>query len=276
VTGLYEVRFRSLPLDQAVKIQRGSGKRVLAIFSDAYCPACKQLEGALQQVDDITIYVFMYPVIRPDLSEHSKAVWCSADRGAAWLDLVLRGKRPAARAACQDPVEKNLLLGRTLRVNATPTLIFANGERHSGGLPIPQLEQRLNHRRQRRRRLPRRGRRKWRELRIRALGPLDDLDLVVDRCYAGDLGGDLTGAVALAGGGSGAPETDAPVFRGHVDRPGRDLAVAVERLFHALCELLVRVGLRRLGRLGFGSLGLGSRRLRRGRGGLGGGLGRGR
>jgi thiol:disulfide interchange protein DsbC len=144
---LSAIDFGSLPLDQAVKIQRGSGKRVLAIFSDPYCPACKRFESELQRVEDITIYVFMYPVIRADLSEHSKWVWCAADRGGAWLDLVLRGKRPAARAGCQDPLEKNLELGRVLRVNATPTLFFANGERISGGLPIPQLEERLNHRR---------------------------------------------------------------------------------------------------------------------------------
>jgi len=140
---LSAIDFRSLPLDQAVKIRRGGGKRVLAIFSDAYCPACKQFEAELQRVDDITIYIFMYPVIRPDLAEHSKAVWCAADRGGAWLDLVLRGKR-LAKTGCQDPVAKNLELGRALGVNATPTLIFANGERHSGGLPIPQLEERLN------------------------------------------------------------------------------------------------------------------------------------
>lgn len=141
---LSAIRFDSLPLGQAVKIQRGSGKRVLALFSDPYCPACKQFEGALQQVDDITIYVFMYPVIRPDLSDHSRAVWCSPDRGKAWLDLTLRGKVPVAKASCETPVEKNLQLGRTLRVNATPTLVFRDGERHSGGLPIPELTQRLD------------------------------------------------------------------------------------------------------------------------------------
>jgi len=148
---LSAIDFRSLPLEQAVKIQRGSGKlqrgsgkRVLAIFSDPYCPACKRFEGELQRVDDITIYVFMYPVIRPDLSEHSEAVWCAGDRGIAWLDLVLRGRRPAANSSCAGPIEKNLELGRKLQVNATPTLIFVNGERSSGGLPIPQLEERLD------------------------------------------------------------------------------------------------------------------------------------
>ncbi len=141
---LSAIHFDSLPLDQAVKIQRGSGKRVLVVFSDPYCPACRQFEGALQQVDDIAIYVFMYPVIRPDLSDHSRAVWCSSDRGVAWLDLALRGKVPAAQPSCDTPVEENLQLGRKLRVNATPTLVFSDGERHSGGLPIPELVQRLD------------------------------------------------------------------------------------------------------------------------------------
>lgn len=141
---LSEVPFDALPLDQAVKIRRGNGKRVLAVFSDPYCPACKQFENTLQQVDDITLYVFMIPVIRPDLADHSKAVWCSADRAQAWLDLVLRGKRPAAKSACDNPIDKNLQLVRKLRLQATPTLILANGERHDGGLPLPELIQRLD------------------------------------------------------------------------------------------------------------------------------------
>src|SRR5690242_1561458 len=38
---LNAVKFDALPLDQAVKIQRGNGKRVLAMFSDPHCPYCK-------------------------------------------------------------------------------------------------------------------------------------------------------------------------------------------------------------------------------------------
>jgi len=141
---LNAIRFDSLPLEQAVKVQRGNGKRVLAMFSDPYCPACKQFEQTLQQLDDITIYVFMYPVIRPELSEQSKAVWCSPDRSKAWLDLALRGNRPAANSACEGPVDKNLALGRGLGVNSTPTLIFANGERVAGGLAAADLQQLLD------------------------------------------------------------------------------------------------------------------------------------
>jgi len=140
---LSAIKFESLPFDQAVKIQRGSGRRVMAMFSDPYCPACKQFEQNLQQVDDVTIYVFMYPVIRPELVAHSKAVWCSPDRSAAWLDLALRGKAPA-EAKCDTPLDKILVLGRSLGVNATPTLYLANGERISGGLAAADLRELLD------------------------------------------------------------------------------------------------------------------------------------
>ncbi|HZE60168.1 MAG TPA: DsbC family protein [Burkholderiales bacterium] len=131
---LNAIKFESLPLDQAVKIQRGNGKRVVAMFSDPHCPYCNTFEQTLQQMDDITIYVFMFPVIHPELADQSKSVWCSPDRAKAWLDVALRGKPPTAPSTCANPVEKNLQLGRSIGVNSTPTLILASGERVSGAL----------------------------------------------------------------------------------------------------------------------------------------------
>jgi thiol:disulfide interchange protein DsbC len=143
---LSAISFDKLPLELAVKVQRGSGKRVLAIFSDPYCPACRQFEQTLAQIEDVTLYYFMYPVIRPELADHSRAVWCSPDRGKAWLELAARAKPrvPAADASCDGPVERTVELGRTLGVSSTPTLFFANGERMRGGLPAPQLRTMLD------------------------------------------------------------------------------------------------------------------------------------
>ena len=143
---LSAIRFDSLPLDLAVKVKRGNGKRVLAIFSDPYCPACRQFEQTLAQMDDITLYYFMYPVIRPELADHSRAVWCSADRAKAWLALAARAKAqvPAGKADCDTPIERVLELGRALGVNSTPTLFFATGERVRGGLLAPELRAKLD------------------------------------------------------------------------------------------------------------------------------------
>ena len=143
---LNAIKFESLPLELAVKIQRGDGKRVLAMFSDPYCPACRQFERSLAQVDNVTIYVFMYPVIRPENIDHSRMVWCSADRAKAWLELAAapKPKVPNAAKSCGDPVDKVLKLGRSLAVNSTPTLILANGERVSGGLAADDLKDLLD------------------------------------------------------------------------------------------------------------------------------------
>jgi len=143
---LNAVRFDSLPLDLSVKVQRGNGRRVMAMFSDPYCPACRQFERILAQIDDITIYYFMYPVIRPENADHSRAVWCSPDRAKAWLELA-RGaqpKVPSASPDCANPVDQVLVAGRKLRVNATPTLFLANGERISGGLAAADLRRMLD------------------------------------------------------------------------------------------------------------------------------------
>lgn len=138
------IDFDSLPLDLAVRVQRGNGRRVAAIFADPYCPACLQFEKELAQVDDLTLYVFLFPVIRPELADHSKAVWCSADRAKAWLDLAQRRKRPVANATCKNPVEATLELGQKLNVRATPTVYFVNGERISGVLTADRLRAMLD------------------------------------------------------------------------------------------------------------------------------------
>lgn len=143
---LSAIDFGSLPLDLAVKVQRGNGKRVLAMFTDPYCPYCRRLEQTLLQMDDITVYVFMYPVIRPQAADHSRAVWCSKDRAKAWLDLAAgeRPKIPAAKPDCANPVDKVLELGRSLRINGTPTLFFTDGDRAGGGMEIQQLRAKLD------------------------------------------------------------------------------------------------------------------------------------
>jgi thiol:disulfide interchange protein DsbC len=143
---LSAIEFGSLPLDLALKVQRGNGKRVLAMFTDPYCPYCRRLEQSLLQIDDVTIYVFVFPVIRPDLADHSKAVWCAPDRVKAWLDLAAADtpKVLAGGASCANPVDKVLELGRSLRIRGTPTLFFANGERAGGGMQLAQLRAKLD------------------------------------------------------------------------------------------------------------------------------------
>jgi len=138
---LTAVKWVDLPLAQAVKTVRGNGKRAMAVFSDPHCPACRQLDTAIQDVTDVTIYTFLYPVIRPEpkFRKHSDQIWCSKDRSKAYFDLSLKGQVPNAEVDCPTPVDKNLALGQKLKVNSTPTLFFKDGRRVRGWRNAEQL-----------------------------------------------------------------------------------------------------------------------------------------
>jgi thiol:disulfide interchange protein DsbC len=139
---LTAVKWEALPLDQAVKIVRGNGSRKMALFEDPNCGYCKRFERDLMAVNDVTIYVFLYPILSPDSREKSKNVWCSADRGKAWLDLMTKDATiPSAN--CDTPLDKLLAFGRDKRIQGTPTVFFEDGERIPGMMNIAQLEKRL-------------------------------------------------------------------------------------------------------------------------------------
>jgi len=137
------IKFEQLPLDDAIKIVRGNGSRKIAIFEDPNCGYCKRFERDLQGVTDITVYVFLYPILAADSAEKSKRVWCSTDKGKAWLDTMLREQVPAGDAACTTPIDKNLAFGQSKRITGTPTIIFENGERVPGAMQITEFEKRL-------------------------------------------------------------------------------------------------------------------------------------
>lgn len=138
---LLAVNFSDLPLDQAIKTVRGNGKRVMVIFADPRCGFCKQFEQNLFKMTDVTIYTMLYPVIAPDSAEISRNIWCSKNPSQAWLDTMLKGQLPAA-SSCTTPLDKNLALGKRLRVTGTPTTFLPNGQRIVGAR-FPELVQAL-------------------------------------------------------------------------------------------------------------------------------------
>lgn len=139
---LFAIDFSKLPLELAVKKVKGNGSRKMAYFADPNCGFCKKLEHELESVSNVTLYLFLYPIF-PGSPEKVQAIWCSPDSAKAWDDLMLKGIQPAA-AKCDAPTEKVMALGRNLKVNGTPALVFANGVVNPGYLPAAELEKALD------------------------------------------------------------------------------------------------------------------------------------
>lgn len=141
---LARVDFSSLPLDQAFKEVRGNGKRQVAYFADPNCGYCKRFEQGIAQVTDVTIHTFLYPILGQDSINKANAVWCSRNRQKAWEDWMLRGVNPQGPSNCDTPIDANRALGKKLRINGTPALIFTNGERVPGAIDAATFEAQLN------------------------------------------------------------------------------------------------------------------------------------
>jgi thiol:disulfide interchange protein DsbC len=140
-----ERQFNALPLELAIKQVRGNGKNVLVTFEDPNCGYCKKLAKEMQPLKNITIYTFLYPVLGEDSNQKSKAIWCSSDKVKAWNDWMLAGKAPATQDACDTAgLDKSIELGRKLRINGTPALFFASGERVGGYIPVAEIEKRFS------------------------------------------------------------------------------------------------------------------------------------
>jgi thiol:disulfide interchange protein DsbC len=118
---------------------------VIAVFEDPNCGYCKRLrQTTLKNMDNVTIYTFLYNILSPDSFEKSKNVWCAPDRAKAWDDWMINNKpAPAAPANCESPNEKVLALGQKLHITGTPAIFFSDGSRIPGAVDQKTLEAKL-------------------------------------------------------------------------------------------------------------------------------------
>ena len=137
---LNAVAFKDLPLKDTFKIVKGKGTRVIATFEDPNCGYCKRLGKELAQMEDVTVYTFLYPILGPDSTAKSRDIWCAGDAGKVWRDWMLDGVVPPPAECDTAAIERNSRLAARHGINGTPTLIFANDTRVPGDIPADRFE----------------------------------------------------------------------------------------------------------------------------------------
>jgi thiol:disulfide interchange protein DsbC len=144
---LFAVDFDKLPFEIAVKKVKGNGQRKMAYLTDPNCGYCKKLESELKNVDNVTLYRFLYPLFAGS-DEKVRDILCTGDPNKTWEDWMVNGVQPPV-GNCATQTEKVLELGKKMHVHGTPTLIFADGLQIPGYLPAAELEKALNGERKR-------------------------------------------------------------------------------------------------------------------------------
>ena len=64
------------------------------------------------------------------------------ETGAA-MDKMMKGIDPPAVAKCANPIDRNLALGEKIRIDGTPTIVFADGRVRAGMMSAEDLEHML-------------------------------------------------------------------------------------------------------------------------------------
>lgn len=143
VDKLLTVDLTSLPTQDAITLVRGKGERKLVVFSDPNCGFCKRFEQQIQNLDNVTIRVHLYPILGEDSSDKSKRIWCSKTPGKTWADWMLKDKTPAKASCDTTAIDRNLAWGQKNKVQGTPLLVLADGSRIPGAIDAASLEARL-------------------------------------------------------------------------------------------------------------------------------------
>lgn len=144
VAKLTAIDFKTLPLKDAMVWKQGTGERKLVVFADPNCGYCKKFERDLQNVKDVTVYTFLYPILGGDSPEKSKQIWCAKDNIKTWRDWMIKGTPIGESAACDtSALQRNLALGRKHRINGTPGLVFEDGKHQPGAAGAEALERQL-------------------------------------------------------------------------------------------------------------------------------------
>ena len=144
VNKIIAVKYSELNLKNAITMVRGNGKRKLAVFEDPNCGYCKRFEKDLAKIDNVTVHLFLIPILGEDSVTKSRQIWCSADKAKAWNDWMQREVAPKGNPVCNtEAVTANVEFARKYKITGTPTLVFADGTRIAGAINAQQIEQQL-------------------------------------------------------------------------------------------------------------------------------------
>jgi thiol:disulfide interchange protein DsbC len=141
---LNRIKWSELNPSNALKVVRGNGSRQMAVFSDPNCGYCKRLEKSLQQLENVTIYTYLIPILSPDSAQKSKQIWCSVDPQKTYIDWMINGIAPSGKSDCTTPLDKNMAIAKTYGITGTPTIFFTDGSRFPGAVQITDIEKKFN------------------------------------------------------------------------------------------------------------------------------------
>jgi thiol:disulfide interchange protein DsbC len=134
-------RMASVKAEDMVVFGPDDAKYTVDVFTDIDCPYCVRLHRQMAEYNRLGIRIryLAFPRAGVPSSSYDKwvSVWCSDDRQSAMSRAKSGMQIPEKK--CDNPVEKQFALGRSVGVRGTPSLILEDGELVPGYVPPSEL-----------------------------------------------------------------------------------------------------------------------------------------
>jgi thiol:disulfide interchange protein DsbC len=141
---LAEKKFKALPLEKALKI--GSGSHTVIAITDPDCTFCRKASDYFATRNDVTQYVFLYPLsIHPKAEAKIRYIFCAKNRTKAFEE-AMTGKldemkfTPCDDAAAAELVKTHKALGDKIGISGLGTPLFLIDGQFVRGANMPQIE----------------------------------------------------------------------------------------------------------------------------------------
>lgn len=138
------LKMKALPLEKALKI--GSGPRTVIEITDPDCPFCRKASDYFATRNDVTRFVFLYPLpMHPKAEAKIRYIFCAQDRIKAYKEAMTGKLDDMKFTPCDDTAASELVnvhkeIGRKIGIESLGTPLFLIDGQAIQGANMPQIE----------------------------------------------------------------------------------------------------------------------------------------
>ena len=133
--------FDGLSKNEYIEFSPKNPEHLIYVFTDINCSYCRKLHRDIPELNKNGVGVRYLAYPRGGMNTNAgiimQSVWCANDRQKALTDAK-NGKQIASKQ-CDDPVEKEYILGQKMGVRGTPAIFTSDGEELTGYMPPGEL-----------------------------------------------------------------------------------------------------------------------------------------
>ena len=136
LAGIRSEALRTLPASKMMTFSPEHPKHTVTVFTDVDCPYCRQFHKQIAAYNAAGIavnYVFFPLDIHPGADKKAEAVWCAADRKAAYT-AAMSGQDPGKATCSNNPVAETKALSIAMGIDSTPTVLAEDGTHVNGSV----------------------------------------------------------------------------------------------------------------------------------------------